>query len=639
MKKTITFLTIILICISQIHAQEKQNLKVLYVGGNNADWEETTQDNIKERHDAFVTYLSEYFTNVSYVKASEYKPENSAGYDVTILDGRLPRIQNAIWRKHVSGEEKYYNARTSLTEEFNYPTILVGESAEPNTRAIGCKLDWYCLCLDAHAYGMNLGHQIFKGPFRTDITLNDLPTPDGAKQYAQLYGTENLPETMPMWRVQTKGYISDKGFKVGLVSRPGGFLDSPETEIISGGVSQKSADAIAIGRHGNFFLWGFSASPAYMTDEAKDVFANAIVYMSTLKNERIIARRYYDRSATKKYADEKIAIVSEEGFERTVQMEKEANERLIKTQREAIEKHKKGETLTRAEQSIINAKLSEYKPLTLEQYLKRNLKGVENISSIKEYHKYMKENKPYFYGGEMFYNLVVDEDVKSLKIANSDVRLLDKAITMLEKNKSEEETAKAQRILDRYTLCTFEQPSQWRKWYETYKDKLFFTEAGGFVFLVNEKGNDIPGNDYKEKKLYLAFRDMEMEETSHAEPVKVAAKHITIDGSRQYLIIKMKLQDGYHIYATTGNEHPFKPVKIDVTLPEKYSMGETEYPVSEFYANDGTTIYKNEAKFIIPLIGDDKNGITVNIEYQCCDTNICMAPVKCILEVPSVKFK
>ena len=32
----------LLLFVSVMNAQEKQNLKVLYVGGNNSDWEEST---------------------------------------------------------------------------------------------------------------------------------------------------------------------------------------------------------------------------------------------------------------------------------------------------------------------------------------------------------------------------------------------------------------------------------------------------------------------------------------------------------------------------------------------------------------------------------------------------------------------
>lgn len=75
-----------------------------------------------------------------------------------------------------------------------------------------------------------------------------------------------------------------------MVSRPGGFEDSPEAEIISGGVSAKTWDAVAIGRHGNFLHWGFAALSDDMTDEARDVFANAVVYIAGFAGQTPVAR-------------------------------------------------------------------------------------------------------------------------------------------------------------------------------------------------------------------------------------------------------------------------------------------------------------------------------------------------------------
>lgn len=84
-----------------------------------------------------------------------------------------------------------------------------------------------------------------------------------------------------------------------MVSRPGGFEDSPEAEIISGGVSGKTWDAVAIGRHGNFLHWGFAALSDDMTDEARDVFANAVVYIAGFAGQTPVARKYNDRIITR----------------------------------------------------------------------------------------------------------------------------------------------------------------------------------------------------------------------------------------------------------------------------------------------------------------------------------------------------
>ena len=107
------------------------------------------------------------------------------------------------------------------------------------------------------------------------------------------------PDSLPMWRVQKEGYMSKRGIRVGMVSRPGGFEDSPEAEIISGGVSGKTWDAVAIGRHGNFLHWGFAASPDDMTEEARDVFANAVVYIAGFAGQTPVARKYNDRIITR----------------------------------------------------------------------------------------------------------------------------------------------------------------------------------------------------------------------------------------------------------------------------------------------------------------------------------------------------
>lgn len=43
---------------------------------------------------------------------------------------------------------------------------------------------------------------------------------------------------------------------------------------------------MAIGRHGNFLHWGFAALSDDMTDEARDVFANAVVYIAGFAGKR-----------------------------------------------------------------------------------------------------------------------------------------------------------------------------------------------------------------------------------------------------------------------------------------------------------------------------------------------------------------
>jgi hypothetical protein len=43
----------------------------------------------------------------------------------------------------------------------------------------------------------------------------------------------------------------------------------------------------------------------------------------------------------------------------------------------------------------------------------------------------------------------------------------------------------ARHILTRYTIEDFSQPDEWRTWLERNRDRLFFTDTGGYKFLAN----------------------------------------------------------------------------------------------------------------------------------------------------------
>lgn len=74
-----------------------------------------------------------------------------------------------------------------------------------------------------------------------------------------------------------------------------------------------------------------------------------------------------------------------------------------------------------------------------------------------------------------------DEDVKSLGLSNREIGLLDRCIKMLE---DKDQAALARRILKRYTTENFDQPDEWRAWLEHNRNRLFFTDTGGYKFLI-----------------------------------------------------------------------------------------------------------------------------------------------------------
>lgn len=615
----------------------KATLKVLYVGGA-AEFEtfgshrskEGMEASALERTAAWEAMLKERFDSVATVQGKAYNPEMSKGYDVTIFDGAIPAIRPRELIRDAEGKVTKVIPALRLPEDFDCASVAIGQQSEAIGRGLGTKNDWYCLCLDAHAHGMQLDHPIFKGPFRTDLTFEMRPTPEDAKHYE--YFTPNLPDSVEMWRVQTKGYITDEGFPVGMVARPWGYLDGPDTEFISSGVCAKTIDAVAIGRHANFLHWGFAASPAYMTEEAKAVFANAVCYIAQFKGQQPLVRKYSDRIATREYVKELKYMASMEPYEERVGWTLEANEEGAKRQAEAKAKKARGEELTDEESYYLNFKPSE--PMTLADYLKRyhKLAYVALGEDLDAYIPYYEENTPYFYGGEGSYNMQIDEDAKAWQIPTGDIRLLERAIRCLEKG---EEVERAQRILDRYTLCTFETPAEWSEWFKQYRKKIFFTESGGWFYMVDGP-QTLPGNDYKarEKKAAAAARAAEMAagvgETSQEEPVKVSGRLIQEVG-RTAVEVKMQIHPGFHVYRAVAASDAYLPVKITVMPPAGVTAGEVMAPEAKPFGSAGTTIYEDAVSFTIPLTGTATGEVTCKVEWQCCDAHVCMPPAEQML--------
>jgi hypothetical protein len=75
----------------------------------------------------------------------------------------------------------------------------------------------------------------------------------------------------------------------------------------------------------------------------------------------------------------------------------------------------------------------------------------------------------------------VDQDVKGLGVSNRNPSLLDMCVGMLERGRSPE---LAMRLLLRYTTERFTGPKEWRKWVDEGRARRFFSDVGGYKFLV-----------------------------------------------------------------------------------------------------------------------------------------------------------
>jgi hypothetical protein len=80
----------------------------------------------------------------------------------------------------------------------------------------------------------------------------------------------------------------------------------------------------------------------------------------------------------------------------------------------------------------------------------------------------------------------VDDDLKRLGIeSNRKIETLQRLIALLDDTS---QAATAKKLLGRYTNVSFETPQRWRQWFDTNKDRIYFTDIGGYKFLVAPEG-------------------------------------------------------------------------------------------------------------------------------------------------------
>lgn len=477
----------------------KERVSVLYVGGS-PDFDNmmvkkdsaTVAKSAKLRTADFEKFLRQRFYKVKAIQGKDYTADMSKDYDVTVFDGRPKALRGQIIERDENGNVIKFARPKYLPDDFDRAAVCIAEASEDMGRSLGSKNDWFCLCLDNYAHHWKKEHPIFNGPFKVNIKSEMLPTPANALEYCPIYGY-TLPAETEMWMVH-KAATEGSG-RIGMVSRPWGYLDSPEAEVISSGVCAKSIDAVAIGRHGNMFHWGFAAKPSDLTEPAKAALANAIVYMKDFNGKRIIAKKLdegiptRDRAIANQYFDSQAA--NEADYKANLDFYN-SNKEIRDTI--AIKKAR-GQALTDLEKMYEEFPMPEMPVAkTYDEYIREQEPELYNVfgDDAEEYVRYYKKNMPYFRAEGR--GLVIDEDARSLKIANNDIRLLDKAIELLSGNESQ--AAMGRRILERYTLCRFETPAEWKAWLDANRDRLFFTESGGWLWLVNTDDPNEPANNY-----------------------------------------------------------------------------------------------------------------------------------------------
>jgi hypothetical protein len=412
-------------------------------------------------------------------------------------------------------------------------------------------------------------HEVFQKPLKVDLRFEDHGVHDNYRHYP---GGDKLGETIRVWKVQTKRFPE---IDPGMVSDPYGFGDSPDAEVIPSGLNSKGPDSVALARHGNFFLWGFSAPPKDMTPEARKCFVNAVCYIKKFDGQKPIVRK---SGNGREWALLYSSYVKQFG-----------------------------------DQDFI-------KDLFPEDVCRRFGKDPE------KYIKYYTENLEYLLRSQNVF--LVDEDVKSLGPSNRRVELLETCVSMLERG---DRTDLASRVLKRYTTESFSDAKRWRSWLNANRHRLFFTDVDGFKFLVAPESLALPSRPAEDRASVGIPKGPDAR-----EPVAVAAElspERVRAGEALDFVVRVQTAPSWHIYAVGGSSGPGIPAPLRLKLPEGVeAVGEWVGP-EPARGRDGQMIHEGTLAFrrrlrVAASAADGPLEVECQLGYQACDPSSCRAPTR-----------
>lgn len=195
----------------------------------------------------------------------------------------------------------------------------------------------------------------------------------------------------------------------------------------------KENGAVGVGRHANVLQWGFSAPPSRMTDAGRDFFVNCICYIARF--------------------DGKLPLIRRQSSDRF------SGVRLIKG-------------------AVQNPNDQFYARLFPDDLMKKFRGDPDGMFNhyMRRYELIYRENGAY----------AIDTELQSLGIeSNRKPQTLQTLIALL---RDEEKSALARKLLRRYCAETFETPDQWQAWFTKNHDRIYFTDVGGYKFLVVPEG-------------------------------------------------------------------------------------------------------------------------------------------------------
>lgn len=433
-------------------AVAKSPLRVLYAGKPGSD-----------RESNFVAFLTERFATVKTGDYEKFVPEDAEEIDVVIFDwpSIYPRDEQGKidWKDETMHQPK----PPAIDGKFSRPAILIGGAGGGLSHQLHTAINWKCLCLENEAHDVKTDHEIFQGPAPVAIAFERREKPS---DYFLAPGSESLGETMDVWKVQVKSFPE---IDPGLVSSRENFTETEGAEVISGGINGKGPTSIAIGRHGNFLLWGFSAQPTDMTESGRNAFANAVCYIDKFDGQTAGAV--------------KSTYGGRDSWLESIYYLRSLNDAYIAKMAEKMESMQDNPAVTEALKTTDGDPVA-YCRNMMEPFVKETLGKVpqpirdECGDDTEKLIRYYRDNLEYLRRNDAG-AFVVDADVQELGVSNRSPKLLETCVEMLEKGDRAE---LAERILVRYADQQSGGAATAREWFDAQREKIRFDEnLGKFV--------------------------------------------------------------------------------------------------------------------------------------------------------------
>jgi len=229
-------------------------------------------------------------------------------------------------------------------------------------------------------------------------------------------------------------------YQSGWISYRAQVLDSPEVEIISGGLSERGADGAALWRQGHLLHFAFDIAPAEMNENGKALLLNSIAYIARFTEDRPIART------------------------------------------PAAWSEKDG--APKSKRWIEGLFASRIPPETdLDYYLSPGTKAVVKTMDRFSYPKWYKENSPFLTCSKDG-RLLVDPNAKEFGTAFDQPDFFPKTIARLADSAA---ATKARELLTRYAPQgpATSSAEEWAKWWGTNRPYLFYSEGGGYRWYLD----------------------------------------------------------------------------------------------------------------------------------------------------------